>query len=126
MPRCSRPLLAGNHELSHRNDVRRLLTLLQRPLIMCGIAGILNLDGAPVAAEHSERMCSTIGDRGPDERGLLVRGEIGLGMRRLSIIDLGNGHQPVSNEDGTVWVVFNGEIYNYPSLRERLLARGHR
>jgi len=93
---------------------------------MCGIAGILNLDGAPVAAEDIERMCATIVHRGPDEGGLLVRGEIGLGMRRLSIIDLSNGHQPVSNEDGTVWVVFNGEIYNYPQLRERLLARGHR
>ena len=62
---------------------------------MCGIAGILNLDGAPVAGEDIERMCSTLVHRGPDDGGLLVRGEIGLGMRRLSIIDLHNGHQPV-------------------------------
>lgn len=93
---------------------------------MCGIAGILNLDGAPVATEDVESMCSTIVHRGPDEGGMFVRDEIGLGMRRLSIIDLDNGHQPVSNEDGSVRVVFNGEIYNYPALREQLIARGHR
>jgi len=93
---------------------------------MCGIAGILNLDGRPVAPEDVATMCASIVHRGPDDGGAFVRGEVGLGMRRLSIIDLHNGHQPLSNEDGSVWVVFNGEIYNFPSLREQLLGRGHK
>jgi asparagine synthase (glutamine-hydrolysing) len=92
---------------------------------MCGIAGILSLDGRPVATEDIASMCSTIEHRGPDDSGFFVRDSIGLGMRRLSIIDLHSGHQPLSNEDGTVWVVFNGEIYNFPSLREDLIDRGH-
>ena len=61
-------------------------------------------------------MCQTIVHRGPDDEGIYVDGPVGLGMRRLSIIDLAGGHQPLSNEDGTVWVVFNGEIYNYREL----------
>src|SRR6185436_12994900 len=64
--------------------------------------------------------------RGPDDEGIYVDGPVGLGMRRLSIIDIAGGHQPISNEDGTVWVVFNGEIYNYRELRPNLEARGHR
>ncbi len=64
--------------------------------------------------------------RGPDDEGLYVEGRVGLGMRRLSIIDLATGHQPISNEDGTIWIVFNGEIYNHAALRERLIASGHR
>ena len=93
---------------------------------MCGIAGILSLDGRPVAAEDVESMCSTIVHRGPDDGGFLIRPDVGLGMRRLSIIDLHTGHQPLSNEDGSVWVVFNGEIYNFQSLRQQLIGRGHR
>jgi asparagine synthase (glutamine-hydrolysing) len=92
---------------------------------MCGIAGILSLDGRPVAAEDVRSMCATIAHRGPDDEGFFVRGEVGLGMRRLSIIDLHTGHQPLWNEDGSVWVVFNGEIYNFQSLRQKLMARGH-
>ena len=64
--------------------------------------------------------------RGPDDEGIYVEGRVGLGMRRLSIIDLATGHQPISNEDGTIWIVFNGEIYNHAALRERLIASGHR
>jgi asparagine synthase (glutamine-hydrolysing) len=71
-------------------------------------------------------MCDQIRHRGPDDDGVLVDGGCGIGMRRLSIIDLKTGHQPVSNEDGSVWVVFNGEIYNYRELRADLIARGHR
>jgi asparagine synthase (glutamine-hydrolysing) len=63
--------------------------------------------------------------RGPDDEGFYVDGPVGLGMRRLSIVDLATGHQPISNEDGTIWIVFNGEIYNHSTLREQLLARGH-
>ncbi len=93
---------------------------------MCGIAGILSLDGRPVAAEDVQSMCSTIVHRGPDDSGFFVRDDVGLGMRRLSIIDLHSGHQPLSNEDGSVWVVFNGEIYNFQELRKELSGRGHR
>jgi asparagine synthase (glutamine-hydrolysing) len=92
---------------------------------MCGIAGMLLRNGAAEAAVVRS-MCDRIRHRGPDDEGILVDGGCGIGMRRLSIIDLSTGHQPISNEDGTVWVVFNGEIYNYQSLRQDLLAKGHR
>jgi asparagine synthase (glutamine-hydrolysing) len=71
-------------------------------------------------------MCAQIRHRGPDDEGVYIDGACGIGMRRLSIIDLNTGHQPVSNEDGSVWVVFNGEIYNYQDLRADLIRRGHR
>ena len=94
---------------------------------MCGIAGILKFEtGAEVDPDSLRRMCNTIVHRGPDDEGTYVRGSVGLGMRRLSIIDLVTGHQPISNEDGTIWIVFNGEIYNHAALRERLIALGHR
>jgi asparagine synthase (glutamine-hydrolysing) len=92
---------------------------------MCGIAGYLSFRGGaqqPVVRS----MCGEIKHRGPDDEGFYLEGPVGLGMRRLSIIDLAGGHQPISNEDGTVWVVFNGEIYNYQELRHDLLSRGHR
>ena len=71
-------------------------------------------------------MCETIVHRGPDDEGIYAEGGVGLGMRRLSIIDVAGGHQPVHNEDETVWIVFNGEIYNFPELRKELESRGHR
>ena len=71
-------------------------------------------------------MCDVIRHRGPDDEGVHVEPGVGLGMRRLSIIDLSTGHQPIHNEDQTVWVVFNGEIYNYRELRRELEAAGHR
>ena len=71
-------------------------------------------------------MCDQIRHRGPDDEGFHVDGGCAIGMQRLSIIDLATGHQPISNEDGSVWVVFNGEIYNYPELRAWLEQRGHR
>ena len=70
-------------------------------------------------------MCAAIVHRGPDDEGVRASGAVGLGMRRLSIIDLAGGHQPIHNEDKTVWIVFNGEIYNFPELREGLVKRGH-
>lgn len=70
-------------------------------------------------------MAAAIRHRGPDDEGFYFKDNVALGMRRLSIIDLATGHQPISNEDGSVWVVFNGEIYNFQELRQRLLARGH-
>jgi len=93
---------------------------------MCGIAGILNFDDQLVEQPLLRRMTDIISHRGPDDAGFHVDGQIGLGHRRLSIIDLSNnGHQPMCNEDGSVWITFNGEIYNYKSLNQRLQARGH-
>ena len=92
---------------------------------MCGIAGKVS-PGAPVERELLERMCSVIEHRGPDSRGIYLNGDVGLGIQRLRIIDLKTGDQPIFNEDGSVVVVLNGEIYNYVELREELERRGHR
>jgi asparagine synthase (glutamine-hydrolysing) len=93
---------------------------------MCGIAGYVLRDGAPAGLPHVRAMCDAIRHRGPDDDGFHVDGSAALGMRRLSIIDLRTGHQPMSNEDGSIWVVFNGEIYNFAELRESLIRTGHR
>jgi asparagine synthase (glutamine-hydrolysing) len=93
---------------------------------MCGIAGIVSTEAGGVEAATIHRMCQTLVHRGPDDEGVLVRDGAGLGMRRLSVIDVAGGHQPVFNEDGTIWIVFNGEIYNFAELRQELLSRGHR
>jgi asparagine synthase (glutamine-hydrolysing) len=92
---------------------------------VCGIAGIVRWDGEPVLEDDIRGMCRMMTHRGPDEEGVYLASGVALGMRRLSIIDLGTGQQPVSNEDGSVWVVFNGEIYNYRELRQQLMRRGH-
>ena len=93
---------------------------------MCGIVGKLNLDGnLPVRHELLRQMMDEIAHRGPDGEGDYLSGPVGLGHRRLSIIGLESGAQPMSNEDGTVWVVYNGEIYNFPELRTELEASGH-
>ena len=92
---------------------------------MCGIAGIVRWDRAPVLDTEIRAMCRAMGHRGPDEEGLYLGNGVGFGMRRLSIIDVAGGHQPVSNEDHSIWVVFNGEIYNYRELRRRLEQQGH-
>ncbi|MBI5584177.1 MAG: asparagine synthase (glutamine-hydrolyzing) [Deltaproteobacteria bacterium] len=94
---------------------------------MCGICGKLNFDSQePVDPRLLARMGARLQHRGPDGGGEYLRGPVGLGHRRLSIIDLATGDQPMSNEDGTIWVVYNGEIYNFPELRAELLAAGHR
>ena len=94
---------------------------------MCGIAGIIGTDRDYLAdADEIHRMCQAIVHRGPDDEGIYANGSVGLGMRRLSIIDLATGHQPIHNEDQSVWIVFNGEIYNFPELRAELEADGHR
>lgn len=96
---------------------------------MCGIAGILTLTpDATVTPAPLRTMAGALTHRGPDDEGVYVdpRGRCGFGFRRLAIIDLAGGHQPLANEDGTVWVVFNGEIYNFRDLRQALQARGHR
>ncbi|OGR45160.1 MAG: asparagine synthase (glutamine-hydrolyzing) [Elusimicrobia bacterium GWA2_61_42] len=94
---------------------------------MCGICGIYNYgSGLPVTREALKAMNDLIVHRGPDDEGYYAAENAGLAMRRLSIIDVSTGHQPISNEDGTLWIVFNGEIYNFQELREGLLARGHK
>jgi asparagine synthase (glutamine-hydrolysing) len=93
---------------------------------MCGICGKINLNNKPVDEALLKRMTSCLSHRGPDDEGLYIKGNVGLGHRRLSIIDLSPlAHQPMSNEDGTVWIVYNGEIYNFPELREDLTKKGH-
>jgi asparagine synthase (glutamine-hydrolysing) len=94
---------------------------------MCGIAGVMKFGGEARADSVAlRRMCDVIAHRGPDDDGFYIDGPVGIGMRRLSIIDVAGGHQPISNETGTIWIVFNGEIYNHSDLREDLEARGHR
>jgi asparagine synthase (glutamine-hydrolysing) len=94
---------------------------------MCGIAGIWSPDGAaPPQRAQIDAMVAALHHRGPDGRGVRIDGPIGLGHARLSIIDLAGGAQPMCNEDGSIWVVFNGEIFNYIELRESLLRHGHR
>ena len=106
---------------------------------MCGIAGFIEQpatgatgNGTHSAASHDERarvldrMCRVIRHRGPDDQGTLVADGVALGMRRLSIIDLTGGHQPLSGCDGAVTIVFNGEIYNFQELQRELATRGHR
>ena len=103
---------------------------------MCGIAGAVTFSGRRIEQASIVSMCQAIEHRGPDERGVLVlpppgapgetlRASVGLGSQRLAIIDVAGGHQPIPNEDETVWTVFNGELYNYRALRRDLEARGH-
>lgn len=93
---------------------------------MCGIAGIYDsVDHTPIPSFLIKAMTDSLVHRGPDDDGIYVSGGIGLGHRRLSIIDLEAGHQPMTNEDGTVWVVFNGEIYNFLELKDFLVRKGH-
>lgn len=92
---------------------------------MCGIYGVIDLAGNPVDGAVLDAMGRQIGHRGPDDRGRHVDGECAIGMTRLSIIDLAGGQQPIANEDGSSWLVCNGEIYNYRELRDELEAAGH-
>jgi len=94
---------------------------------MCGICGIVLSDpDARVNPRVIERMSDAIAHRGPDDDGQYLNGRVGLGFRRLSIIDLSGGHQPMANEDETVWIAYNGEIFNHAEHRAPLEARGHR
>jgi asparagine synthase (glutamine-hydrolysing) len=92
---------------------------------VCGIAGIIDFRGQPVDPGIIEGMCGLLAHRGPDHQGTRIRGGVGLGHRRLAITDLVTGQQPLANEDGSVWVVFNGEVYNYLALRDQLREMGH-
>src|SRR6266853_3432225 len=93
---------------------------------MCGIAGQFNFQRRePVERETIVRMARSIAHRGPDDEGFFIAGPVGLGFRRLSIIDLAGGHQPMSDAEETLWIIFNGEIYNYRELRAQLQSKGH-
>src|SRR5256886_1024651 len=93
---------------------------------MCGICGQFNFARSePVGPETIRQMAGTIVHRGPDDEGYFVSGQVGLGFRRLSIIDLAGGHQPMSDAEESVWLIFNGEIYNYKELRAELQGKGH-
>jgi asparagine synthase (glutamine-hydrolysing) len=92
---------------------------------MCGICGIFETDDRIVQRTTLKAMADTIRHRGPDDEGFYSCGGIGLGFRRLAIIDVEGGHQPLSNEDETVWIAFNGEIYNFEELNRRYLSKGH-
>jgi len=94
---------------------------------MCGVAGIFDARGeGRIAAASLASMVAALEHRGPDQKGIYLDNHVGLGHARLSIIDLTTGAQPIHNETGTAWIVLNGEIYNYPELRARLEAEGHR
>src|SRR5207249_7849511 len=103
------------------------LPLSERRTHMCGIAGQFNYArNERVDPDVIRRMTDSIVHRGPDDEGYLVSGSHGFSFRRLSIIDLAGGHQPMADADETVWIVFNGEIYNFKELRAELVQRGHR
>jgi asparagine synthase (glutamine-hydrolysing) len=131
------PAVPARQDLAVANDFRADSAPWQRPpgasLIrlgpvstVCGIYGILRLDGEAASPDALRGMARAAVHRGPDDEGTHSDGPLAFGMRRLSIIDVGGGHQPLSNEDGTLWLVANGEIYNYRELRDQLAARGHR
>ena len=92
---------------------------------MCGICGVLNFDGTPVTLENLNQINDQMIMRGPDDSGHYIKDNFGMAMRRLSIIDMDSGHQPIANSNGTINVVFNGEIYNYIELRKKLEQKGY-
>ena len=93
---------------------------------MCGIAGIINFNGPEDKQDLLKKMIGLVRHRGPDASGMYLNGPAGLAHARLSIIDLSSGDQPIHNEDKSIWIVFNGEIFNYPELRNELVHKGHR
>src|SRR4051794_1257897 len=93
---------------------------------MCGIAGIASARGYGIDGEVAQSMLAMLEHRGPDGRGVHVDPAAVLAHTRLSVIDVDGGAQPMTNEDGSLWITFNGEIFNYVELREQLVARGHR
>ena len=92
---------------------------------MCGICGIINFDKSPVSREELRTMNNSLSHRGPDDYDIYINKNYGLAHRRLSIIDLNTGKQPLCNEDETIWITFNGEIYNFKKLKNYLSKRGH-
>ncbi|HTS51681.1 MAG TPA: asparagine synthetase B, partial [Burkholderiales bacterium] len=93
---------------------------------MCGICGMVDLQGGAADPDLLRQMAGTIRHRGPDETGIYTYRQAGLAHARLSIIDIATGRQPMCNEDQSLWIAFNGEIFNYIELRDELIAKGHR
>jgi asparagine synthase (glutamine-hydrolysing) len=93
---------------------------------MCGICGLVHSDQRRPERARLEKMNAAIAHRGPDSDGFHIEAGIGLAMRRLAIIDVSGGDQPIANEDESIWIIFNGECYNYPEMRLELERRGHR
>jgi len=89
---------------------------------LCGICGFVGFEDKELLRE----MCNSIRHRGPDDQGYYIDANVSMGHNRLSIIDLKGGHQPIHNEDGSIWVIYNGEIYNFADLRNELETKGHR
>ncbi|TPG43649.1 asparagine synthase (glutamine-hydrolyzing) [Sphingomonas koreensis] len=112
----TRPTANGIAARHDQRDGRRTI---------CGIAGYFARDGAPVSVAMITAQCQTIVHRGPDDQGVMVDGDFGFGMRRLSIIDIAGGHQPIDSADRRHTIVFNGEIYNFPAMRRELAELGH-
>jgi asparagine synthase (glutamine-hydrolysing) len=98
---------------------------MEEEIIMCGITGIINYKESEDKKDLLLKMAELLHHRGPDASGTYVQGPVGLGHTRLRIIDLHSGDQPIHNENKSIWIVFNGEIFNYPELREQLLSKGH-
>src|SRR4249920_2475999 len=95
---------------------------------MCGVCGVIQVVGEarlPVEQQKLDRMTDAMTHRGPSDRGTYLAPGIALGVRRLSIVDVEGGHQPFANEDGTIWAIQNGELYNHAELRKGLQSRGH-
>ncbi|MEE8359379.1 MAG: asparagine synthetase B, partial [Candidatus Omnitrophota bacterium] len=101
---------------------------------MCGIAGIASFKDSRISEDMVLGMARTLTHRGPDDEGVYLSAEknpatklkVGLGHKRLSIIDLEGGHQPMANENENIWIVYNGEVYNFPELRQELIGKGYR
>src|SRR5262249_35713328 len=93
---------------------------------MCGIAGIVTSEAGALDADRVTAMTAMLSHRGPNDHGVHVEAQAALGHTRLSIVDLAGGRQPMTNDDGSLWITFNGEIFNYVELREELIAKGHR
>ena len=94
---------------------------------MCGIVGILNLNKEPIDRDTFSKMINILSHRGPDDKGIFTDGAIGLGHQRLAVLDLSSaGRQPMTNEDETIWIVYNGEIYNFLEIKKELEKVGHR
>lgn len=93
---------------------------------MCGIPGVLNFDGKPVSPDVLDAMIRMLAYRGPDANGLFLERELGLAHTRLSIIDVDGGQQPMHSDDGSLWITFNSEIFNFLELRSDLIQKGYR
>src|SRR5215813_5928719 len=117
---------AGREKFHRGSRVRGDELASARPRAMCGIAGIVDLAGRPVDCALVRKLCAELSHRGPDDEGYYVDRQVTLGQRRLAILDVAGGRQPMSNEDKSVWVTFNGEIYNFQELRQDLEKLGYR